>query len=336
MNSPATLLLGAWLTVCFFWIGTLLGALANVWLHNLTGGAWGEAIRDDLLRVSRQLPLVSLLTLPLWADTGSLYPWVTHAAQGAQRWQGQIALPQFKSFWLAPGFFVARAIAYLLIWNALAQLSHRPALARSPQFSAIALIVYGFTAGLAAVDWIMSLMPLWYSSVFGWLVDAGQVLAGMAFAIAIAMRRHPPPDAQTCRDLGNLLLTYVLTWAYLAFSQFLIIWAEDLPHEIHWYVVRSRGPWPIVAQLLALGLFFVPILLLLSRRVKQSPLLLGRLAGAVLLMQFVDTAWLVLPSLDIAPPQWAWALPVAVAVALCIAVSIWRWQRHERVEIGHV
>jgi hypothetical protein len=336
MNSTATLLLGAWLTVWFFWIGTLLGALANVWLHNLTGGAWGEAIRGDLLRVSRQLPLVSLLMLPMLADVSALYPWAAHAAQGAQRWQGQIALPEFKSFWLAPAFFIARAVVYLVIWNVLAQLSYWPKFARSPQFSAIALIVYGFTAGLAAVDWIMSLMPLWYSSVFGWLIESGQVLAGMAFAIVIAMRRRAPPDAQTCGDLGNLLLTYVLTWAYLAFSQFLIIWAEDLPREIHWYVVRHQGPWPTVAQLLAVGLFFVPTLLLLSRRLKQTPVLLGRLATVVLLMQLVDTAWLILPSLAIAPLQWVWAVPAAVAVGLCIAVPLWRLQRHVHADMRHV
>lgn len=336
MNALATALLGAWLTVWFFWIGTLLGALANVWVHNLTGGAWGETIRADLLRLARQLPLVSLLALPLWLDLGALYPWAAHAAAGAQRWSGRVAMPEFKSLWLTPGLFIARGVAYLVIWNVLAQLSQRPACARSPRFAAVALIAYGISGGLAAFDWIMSLTPLWYSSVFGWLVDAGQMLAGMAFAVTLAMRRRPPPDAQTGRDLGNLLLAYVLTWAYLAFSQFLIIWAENLPHEILWYVARRQDPWPIVARILALGLFFAPTLLLLSRRLKQTPALLGGLAFAVLLMQFVDSAWLVLPSLAVAPLQWAWAVPAALALALCIAVPVWRWQRHGRAEMRHV
>jgi hypothetical protein len=335
MNALATVLLGAWLTVWFFWIGTLLGALANVWLHNLTGGAWGEAIRGDLLRLARQLPLVSLLALPLAFGIDALYPWAAHADQGALRWHGMIASPEFKSSWLAPGFFLVRAVVYLLIWNALSLLSQRPAFARSQQFSAFALIVYGFSGGLAAVDWIMSLMPIWYSSVFGWLVDMGQVLAAMAFAIAIIMRRRMPLDAQTCRDLGNLLLTYVLTWAYLAFSQFLIIWAEDLPHEIHWYVVRRTGPWPAVAQLLALGLFFIPVILLLSRRVKQTPALLGGLSVAVLLLQLIDTAWLVLPSIDATSIAWIWALPLAAVIALLMAAPLWRLQRHAGREMHH-
>lgn len=335
MNSLATVLLGAGLTVWLFWMGTLLGALANVWLHNLTGGAWGEAIRDDLLRVARQLPMVSLLSLPLWVGINALYPWAAHAAQGIQRWQGVIAMPGFKSLWLTPSFFVTRTVLYLVVWNVLAQLSRRSKFARSPQFAALALIIYGFSAGLAAVDWIMSLLPQWYSSVFGWLVDVGQMLAGMAVTIALATRRRSPPDAQTCRDLGNLLLMYVLTWAYLAFAQFLIIWAEDLPQEIHWYVVRRDGPWPFVAQLLALGLFAVPTLLLLWRRVKQTPVLLGRLALAVLGMQFIDTVWLVLPSLAVPPLQWVWAVPAAFVVALCLAVLLWRRQGQMHAEPRH-
>lgn len=335
MSALATVLLGAWLTVWFFWIGLLMGALANVWLHNLTGGAWGEAIRDDLLRVARQLPWVSLLALPLAFGFDALYPWAAHAAQGAPRWHGEIAAPGFKNLWLSPVFFTARAVICLLSWNVLCLLTQKPAFARSQRFSAFALIVYGFSGGLAAFDWIMSLMPDWYSSVFGWLVDMGQILAGMAFAIAVAMRRLEPPGASTRRDLGNLLLTYVLTWAYLAFSQFLVIWAENLPHEIHWYVVRRDGPWPLIAQLLALFLFFAPVILLLSRRFKETPALLGGLAAGVLLLQLVDTAWLVLPSIDVTPAQWLWAMPLAAVAASFMAATLWRSQRRTDREVRH-
>jgi hypothetical protein len=339
MSAVLPVLLGAWLAVWFFGIGALLGGLANVWLHNLTGGAWGEAVRRLLLRACGLIPLASLLFLPILAGMHVFYPWTAQAG-GVMRWHDELSAPTFKSLWLSPWFFVARSLAYLLLWNALAWLSLRPGLERSKPFSAGALIVYGFSMSLAAVDWVMSLMPLWYSSVFGWLVGIGQMLAGMALGVACATRRSGPPSerssdhsydqpsASVWADLGNLLLMYVLMWAYLAFSQFLIIWAENLPHEIAWYVVRSRGPWPAVAWLLTVFFFFVPLLILLSRRIKRTPGALGALAITLMVLQLIDTCWLVLPSLAVDPVQWLWAVPACGLVAGAIAMAWWRHMPH--------
>lgn len=324
MSVMLPALLGAYLAVWFFWTGTLMGGLANVWLHNLTGGAWGEPLRAPLLRASTQIPMASLLFLPLLLGMPLLYPWVAQAASGVARWQGELSAPEFKSAWLSPTFFIVRSVVYLLIWNALALLSRKPSLARSKPFSACALIVYGFSMSLAAVDWIMSLMPLWRSSVFGWLVGMGQMLAGMAFGIVCAARTRDKPSSMVFRDLGNMMLMYVLMWAYLAFSQFLIIWAENLPHEINWYVARRHGPWPAVAWLLTVFFFFAPLLLLLSRTAKQTPGMLGALAVALLAMQLLNTCWLVLPSLGINPLQWAWAVPVSLLAVGAIATAWWR------------
>lgn len=331
MNTVPIALLGAWLVAWFFWIGTLAGGLANVWLHNLTGGAWGEAMRTPLLRAARQMPLVSLLFLPLLAGMHQLYPWAADAAAGMARWQGELSAPAFKSAWLSPAFFALRSIVYLLILNALALLSMQPAFERSKLFSALSLIAYGISMGLAAIDWIMSLMPLWYSSVFGWLVGIGQMLSGMALGIAWATRADRGYERLphgVYRDLGNLLLMYVLMWAYLAFSQFLIIWAENLPHEIIWYIARRHGPWPTVAWLLAVFFFLAPLLVLLSRHAKQTPGMLGALAWALLAMQLLNTCWLVLPSLAVDPRQWLWAVPLAAGIAGMAAVMLWRRQAH--------
>jgi hypothetical protein len=330
MKAILPALLGAYLVAWFFWIGMLLGGLANIWLHNLTGGAWGEPIRAPLLRASRQVPLASVLFLPLLAGMHGLYPWAANAAAGAARWQGELSAPGFKNAWLSPVFFIARSIFYLVAWNVLATLSRRTGLERSKPFAAAALIVYGFSMSLAAVDWVMSLMPLWYSSVFGWLVGMGQMLAGMALGIVCAVpsprkmrkiRKTQKASSADCRDLGNLLLMYVLMWAYLAFSQFLIIWAENLPHEIAWYVVRRAGPWPVLAWILAIFFFIAPLLILLSRSVKQTPGALAALAAALLGMQFLDTCWLVLPSVAIDPAQWMWAVPLAGAMVGTIAFA---------------
>jgi len=300
----AAALLAAYLAAWWCVTGMLLGGLANVWLHNLTGGEWGEAIRAPLLRNAQWMWLAALLFLPVLFGAAHLYPWAAHGDAGA-RWQSALTAPAFKHAWLSPAFFIARSVIYLLAWCALARLSMQPGLRRARLFSAFALIAYGFTVSLAAIDWIMSLMPLWYSSVFGLLAGTTQMLAGMALAIVIAVRRGTPPAL--LRDLGNLLLMYVMTWAYLSFVQFLIIWAENLPHEIGWYLARVRDGWLGMAQMLALLMFFVPLLLLLSRRFKQTPPLLGALAAGICVMSLLHAWWLVLPS--VAQPRHGWMAP---------------------------
>jgi hypothetical protein len=293
-------LLAAYLAAWWCATGMLLGGLANVWLHNLTGGTWGEAIRAPLLRNAQWMWLAALLFLPVLLGIAHLYPWAVQSDAGIDRWHSALTSPAFKNVWLSRPFFVVRSVLYLLAWCVLARLSMWPGLRRARLFSAFALIAYGLTVSLAAVDWIMSLMPLWYSSVFGLLLGTAQMLAGMSLAIVIAVRRGAAPAV--LRDLGNLLLMYVMTWAYLSFVQFLIIWAENLPHEIAWYLVRAG--WTGMAQLLALLMFFVPLLLLLSRRFKETPQLLGSLAAGITAMSLVYAWWLVLPSVP--QPRHGW------------------------------
>ncbi|MCA3182404.1 MULTISPECIES: hypothetical protein [unclassified Cupriavidus] len=294
-HAVATLL-ALYLTAWWCCIGVVMGGLVIVWIHNLTGGAWGEPLRAPLLGMARYTWLLALLFLPILAGVGALYPWAADAARGAQRWVPEIPAHSaaFKSFWLSRPGFVVRGVAVLAIWAVLAALSPSARRARSPRFAAAALIVYGLTVSIAAVDWIMSLMPLWYSSVFGLLLATGQAGAALALGTWLAARRGTPPDVLI--DLGNLLMTAVITWAYLAFTQYLIIWAEDLPHEIGWYLARRVGVWPILAWVLALGHFALPMLALLSRRVKRSPPMLATVAGTVLVMHAVEACWLVLPS----------------------------------------
>jgi hypothetical protein len=286
------------LYLCAWWccIGIVLGGLAMVWIHNLSGGAWGEALRAPLLDLARHTWLLALLFVPVLAGTTILYPWAADAALGVRRWPHEIAAGDatFKSMWLTPLGFVLRGVAVLAIWIVLAAMSRSARWTRSARFAAVALIVYGITVSIAAVDWVMSLMPLWYSSVFGLLLATGQACAGLAFGTWLAARHGAAP--QVLQDLGNLLLTAVITWAYLAFTQYLIIWAEDLPHETAWYLVRRHGLWPVLAWVLALGHFALPMLALLSRRLKRSPAMLGAVAASLLVMHALNALWLVLPS----------------------------------------
>jgi hypothetical protein len=338
-EAARTAFLGAYLAAWWFCSGLVMGGLANVWIHNLTGGAWGEAIRAPLLDRSRSMVLLALLFLPLLFGLRELYPWAANASAGVQRWAGELPARSagFKSTWLVPWFFVLRSLCYLLTWLLLAHASTRPALHRSPRFAAFALIVYGVSVSMAANDWIMSLMPLWYSSVFGLLAGTGQMLSGMALAIALAARRPAAPPPIVFRDLGNLLLMYVMTWAYLAFTQFLIIWAANLPHEIVWYVARMQGGWLFVAWLLALFHFFVPLLVLLFRQAKRAPALLGALAVGLLVFHLLDVWWMILPSLSVQGMQVLWTAPLA-ALAFGAVMTTAAWRPHPAAEVqeaGH-
>jgi hypothetical protein len=247
-----------------------------------------------------------------------LYPWAADAAEGSARWSGELSSPEFKRAWLAPAFFAVRSVVYLAIWLVLERMTRNPRYARSRPFSAAALLVYWTTASLAAIDWLMSLMPLWYSTAFPPLVVTGQMLAGFA-AGALAAALQAKATKSVFRDFGNLLLVYVLSWAYLAFTQYLIIWAENLPHEISWYVARLHTDWYWVGWLLVTCHFFLPLLILLSRDAKEAPLTLAALAAGLLLLHLVDVWWLVVPSVRPHAANVLWLAPLTAAALIALA-----------------
>jgi len=310
-------LLASWLAAWWFLTGALLGGLANVWLHQLTGGRWGEAIRPPLLRAARWLPLACLLFLPVLLGMRLLYPW---AAPGA------VPEPHtgFRSWWLSPVPWIARSVACLLLWSCLAWIETR-ARTRSSGRAAACLLAYALSVSVASVDWIMTLQPEWYSSVFGWLTATGQMLSGLALALLLMDREAA---RERLPDLGNLLMMYVLTWAYLAYVQFLIIWAADLPREISWYLRRSAPAWQALVWILVIFHGAGPLCILLSRRAKTAPRLLGALAAALLAAHLLDCWWLVLPSVHGLSRHWLWQAPLAAAVLGLLAWLAWRRPRH--------
>jgi hypothetical protein len=288
----------AWL----LFLGLALGCMANLMLHNMTGGRWGMLVRPAFLAGTRLVPLAALLAIPVLAGMHSLYP-----------------IREFG--WFSPSYFLVRSIAYLLIWIALSL-----AVARNPSqgLSGVGLIVYTFSMSLAAVDWIGSLVPQWYSTAFGLVVGVGQMLGAMALAIAYIGLRTPPGERGLFIDLGNLLLMYVMTWAYLAFMQFLIVWVGNLPREISWYVPRLQTGWFAIGVLLVAFYFFAPLGILLSRTAKRSPRFLGSLAAGLLVMHIVDVYWLVAPSVRPSGFSIAWLDPVALVVLGAIWWFTWR------------
>jgi hypothetical protein len=305
--------LAAWLSAWWWCLGLVLGCLVNVWMHGLTGGAWGAALRPVAFALARRMPWVLLSLLPVLAGFRLLYPW---AADPAGSWLAQFARPAFVQAWLAPPFFFARLVFYGLVWWWLA----RPLAAPRKGHAASSVLVHSVVTSLASVDLVMSLMPGWYSTAFGLVALSTQALAGAAIAVLLQARRPLVRPAATfassppvSRDLGNLLLMWSMSWAYLAFMEFLIIWAEDLPREIAWYVPRVQTGWAAIGVALVVLQLGVPFLALLFRSVKDRPGRLAAVAALLLVSSALDVAWTVLPSVAPHSLHGWWLLPLAFA-----------------------
>jgi hypothetical protein len=308
-------------------LGVTLGCLALGMVHQLSGGAWGVVLRRPIGAASRVLPVLTLLFLPIAAGMRSLYPW-TDAQLVAQS-----ELLQHKQPYLNVPFFLVRAAVYFAAWNALAYFlsawslqqdrSPDPRIARRMQrLSSGGLLIYGLTITFASFDWLMSLDPEWFSTIYGVLIIGGQGLSSMAFLIVIVawLSRRPPLDRIVLpahfHDLGNLMLAFVMLWAYFSFSQYLIIWSGNLPLEISWYQHRVDTSWRLVGLSLIVFHFAVPFVLLLSRALKRGAASIVKVALLVLVVRVIDLFWLIGPAFHHEAVSVSWldlVLPPALA-----------------------
>jgi hypothetical protein len=321
-----TQFLQSYLMAYMLWLGVTLGCLALGMLHQLSGGAWGVVIRRPIGAASRVLPLMTVLFLPIALGMHRMYPW-TDAALVAR----DEAL-RHKQLYLNTPFFLIRAAIYFLVWNALSHFlsawsleqdrTADPRLARRMQMlSGAGLLAYGFTITFASFDWLMSLEPHWFSTIYGVLILGGQGLSALAFLIIVLawLSRRPPLDRIVApshfHDLGNLMLAFVMLWAYFSFSQYLIIWSANLPVEIAWYLHRLQTGWRPVAVALIVFHFIAPFVVLLSRDVKRDPQMLVKVAIGVLIVRLVDLFWLIAPEFRQNGIGVSW-LDVAVPVTL--------------------
>lgn len=327
----------AYLLAYIFWLQIALGCLGWLMLHHLAGGRWSQQIRRLMEAGAMTLPLLALLFLPLLVGAAKLYPWMDPAHLLAS------PLLEQKRAYLNVPFFLMRAVLYFVVWLGLTYaltrwttpqtVQDQDALAlRMRRLSAIGMILLVLTATFAAYDWLMSLEPEWFSSIYGLLFIAGQGLAAVALAI-IGLRLLPDPAApgdwtQSFNDLGNFLLGFVMIWAYFSFSQFLIIWSANIGEEAIWYYRRSQGGWLNVGILL-IGLHFaLPFLLLLSRKVKRTARWLTILAVLILAARLIDLYWLIMPAFYPARLAIHWLDPV-ITIAMgggWIALFIRQWQ----------
>lgn len=298
----------SYLFAYLFWLGVAIGCLSIVMIQHLTGGLWGMVSRRFLEAGTRTLPLLVLLFLPLLPALPDLYVWARPESVAKD------PLLLHKSLYLNVPFFLSRAAFYFVIWLLLAHFLNRWSLEldagpnlkisrRLRSLSGPGLVLMGLTITFSSVDWGMSLNPHWFSTIYGMIFMVGQALSALALVVALlALLGGQAPlrgvvRKETLHDLGKLLFAFVMLWAYVNISQFIIVWSGNLPEEIPFYLDRFRGGWGVVGVAVLVLHFVLPFLLLLSRDVKRNPRALASVAGALFLLRAVDLYWLVGPDL---------------------------------------
>ena len=300
--------LGPYLIAWLMWAGISLGSLSLVLLHNLTGGQWGDAVRPVMRAAASSLWLMLILFIPIFLGVERIFPWADPSVIEHD------PIVQHKSAYLNVDFFRVRAGVYFVIWLGLLAFlgwqerktagANHTTIRRIARFSGQGLLLHGLAVTFASVDWMMSLEPHWFSTIYGVLVFVSFGLAALAFAICFTTfgvrRNHGrcPLNADPSHDLGKLLLAFVMLWAYMAFSQFLIIWYGNLPEEVVWYLRRFAGDWRSVTFVLLFFHFIVPFAILLGREVKRKPVRLSLVALLVLAMSWLNLVWMVMPALQ--------------------------------------
>ncbi len=308
------------------WLGVTLGCLAILMLQHMTGGAWGLVIRRILEAGTRTLPLMALLFIPLLFGMPKLYVWARADEVAKDK-----HLQELTHTYLNFSGFLGRAVFYFVIWGVLAYLLNRwsdeqdnAALPdNSRRFRALSgpgLVLYAFCMSFAAIDWAMSLSPHWISTIYPLIFLVGQVLSALGFVVAIEtiLSRYKPMSEllkpEHVHDHGKLILTFVMLWAYFSFSQWLIIWAGNLPEEISWFVRRLNGGWGFVGLFLAGFNFAVPFVFLLSRQLKRNLPKLMWLAVWLIFMRVVDLFWMIEPTFHEQLHVTVWDIVVPVAI----------------------
>jgi hypothetical protein len=317
----------AWLAPFLFWFLIASGALAILMLQYVTGGEWGLMIRRPLGAAARTIPLFFLLGLPVALGLSSIYSWARPEAA---------SLP--NRLWLNPTGWSIRAVIYLALltlwaWR-IRGLSLDFAKTRSPytelsrrRWASSGLLMIVLTLTLASADWLMSLEPKWYSSIFGiaFTVSAGlSAFAFVTFFLTVmadnkAMEGVLKPSH--FRDLGNLMLAFTMLWAYTNFSQFLLIWYGNIKEETPYYLKRMHGVWGWMAAALVLFHFFLPFCMLLMRSIKDRPRTIAIVTIILLVMRFVDVYWLVAPAYYGETFRFSW---ITIFAFLGIG-GIWLW-----------
>ena len=319
------------------------GAMFFTMVQHVTGAAWSVTVRRIMEGLMCTLQTGIFLFIPIVFGLHDLYEW-THADVVATD-----PVLSGKAGYLSDHFFLIRAAAYFLLWSLLAWLVYRHSVAQDHDYSlkhtramerisAPGMLLLFISATLASFDWVMSLEPHWYSTMFGVYVLSVGALGFFSAVILIALSfrasgylRHSISD-EHYHDLGKWLFAMVVFWAYIAFSQYMLIWYTNLPEETFWFKHREVGSWMTVSLLLVFGKFLAPLFLLVSRTAKRNLKLLGTMAAWLLFMTLVDVYYLIMPVLHKQGVSLHW-LDLAAVLGIGSVMGLWFWGRFKRTAI---
>lgn len=300
--------LRGWLLGFIFWAGIGIGGLGILHLQYLTGGAWGVVIRRVVEACSRTIPILAILFIPIGMGVYQLYEWANIPDD---------KFIQARGIYLEPAWWAARAVLYFFLFSVMGYLfdkwsRHQDAsenyeesakhLGSATAFAGPSIIFYVLIITFLSVDWMMTLEPHWFSTMWGFLFVAGWALSCFCFAVAILanLQDKAPMDRvlgkRHFHDIGKLMLALVMVWAYFNFSQYLIIWSGNLTEETPFYIVRSKGVWGAIGILLIIFHFAFPFLILLMQDFKRKAKWLAALAVFILFMRLVDMFYIIGPS----------------------------------------
>ena len=339
-----------------FWILVALGSLSILMIHHVAGGKWGVMIQRLLEGAASTLPLMALLFIPILFGMPYIFPWARPELVAHD------PILQAKEPYLNVPFFIVRAVIYFVIWIGIAHALRRwsTKLDKDPDnakmkghlrhLSAPGILIYGLTITFASTDWMMSLEPHWYSTIYGMMFGVTAFTLAFAYVILWLMplvSKKPWAgviETLQISDLGNWLFAGVFLWAYLSFSQFLIIWSANLPEEIPWYLNRQTGGWQYLAIALIFIGFFLPFFVLLARGTKRYARRVKWSAALVFVMQFLFIVFLIVPAFH--PRRLSIHLLDIAAVigigGIWVAAFIWQIKRQSllplydpRAEIVH-
>jgi uncharacterized membrane protein len=299
-------LLETYLVSFSLFLALSLGALFFVLLQHVTRAGWSVVVRRIAEAIAANVWLLAVLAVPIVAGMHHLYHW-SHLEEAAHD-----PILAGKMGFLNPTFFIIRLVVYFLIWGALASFFHRtsirqdstgdPALSmRMERAAGPGLVLFALTTNFAAFDLLMSLDPHWFSTIYGVYFFAVSVVcffAVMPKVLVGLQLKGVLPNAVTpehFHDLGKLLFAFVVFWAYIAFSQYMLIWYGNIPEETGWYLKRQTGDWAWVSLVLLFGHFIIPFVVLISRFVKRRPRMLAATGVYMIVMTWIDLYWLVIP-----------------------------------------
>jgi len=299
-------LLETYLVSFAFFLSISLGGLFFVLLERCTRAGWSVVARRVAEVIASNVWLMAILAVPVVLSMDHLYHWTDAAAVAHD------PLLAGKTPFLNPSFWIIRLVIYFVIWGVMASFLYRTSVAqdgsgdpaltlRMERFSAPGMVLFALSLNFAAFDLLMSLDPHWFSTIFGVYYFAASVVAFFAIMPKILyylQLRGVLKNAITVEhyhDFGKLMFAFVVFWAYIAFSQYMLIWYANVPEETEWFLKRQTGEWTMVSVLLIFGHFVVPFLLLVSRFIKRRPPLLAVTGGFLAAMCWVDIYWLVIP-----------------------------------------